>query len=105
MSKHSKGTHYELEARKLLEAEGFFCEKKNYNRWASKDFYGQFDILAIGKYTRLIQIKTNISDFYKARKSIAFWLVGKIINNVVFEVWVREPRKEWRIETISPIND
>lgn len=103
MSKHSKGARYELEARKLLAEQGFLVEKKNYNRWASKDFYNLFDILAIGEYTRLIQIKTNISHFYTAKKKIAQWLElnDHKINAVTFEVWVKEPRKEWRMEIVS----
>ena len=101
MSKHSKGARYELEARKLLEKEGFLVEKKNYNRWASKDFYNLFDILAIGEYTRLIQIKTNINHFYTAKKDIARWLDEHKINSITFEVWVKEPRKAWRMEIVS----
>ena len=101
MNKHAKGTHYELVARKLLESQGYLCEKKNYNRWASKDFYNLFDILAIGENTRLIQIKTNISDFYKARKDIAEFVHTHNIKNVIFEVWVKESRKPWRCEVIE----
>jgi len=101
MNKHSKGTHYELEARKLLEAQGYLVEKKNYNRWASKDFYGLFDILAIGPHTKLIQVKTNSTDFYKARKGILEWMADHPVKGVIFEIWLKEPRKAWRCEKMT----
>lgn len=102
MSKHSKGTAYELKARKLLEEDHWLCEKKNYNRWASKDFYNLFDILAIRhNVVRLIQIKTNPTDFYKARKEIRNWIIENTIFGIKCEVWLKEPRKAWRCEEIG----
>lgn len=104
VSKHSKGTRYELEARKILEKEGYLVEKKNYNRWASKDFYNLFDILALGNNeTKFIQVKTNISDFYSARKKIKEWLIEYPKFNIICEVWLKEPRKEWRREKVLSI--
>jgi len=105
MNKHNKGTRYELEARKLLEADGWLCEKKNYNRWAAKDFYNLFDILAIKKNkVRLIQIKTNVSDFYKSRIAIQTWIMENEIKGISCEVWLRLPKKEWRCEKMTSQN-
>jgi len=101
VNKTSKGNRAELEARKMLVNEGFLVEKKNSSRWQSNDFWGMFDILAIHPrdgIVRLVQIKTNASDFYKARKHVRDWVLGNEVFalNVDCEVWLREPRKEWR---------
>jgi len=96
-----KGRRIELEARKLLEADGYLTEKKNASRWQSDDFWEMFDILAIkSNDVRLIQIKSNRSDFYKSRKEIREWVDRYKIEGISFEVWLREPRKEWRKEII-----
>lgn len=100
VNKYGKGKRYEKLARDVLIGEGYLVEKKNVSRWESDDFWGLFDILAIspleGK-TRLIQVKTHRSDFYKARKEIAEWCEDYKIEGISCEVWLKEPRKEWRI--------
>jgi hypothetical protein len=101
MNRRSKGKYYEKKARDLLKEQGFLCETKNYSRFQGQDFFSLFDILAVGKYTRLIQVKTNASHFYKARKDIKQWIVDNNVDNVSCEVWLKEPRKEWRIEIID----
>ena len=123
VNKTNKGNRYELEARKLLSAEGYLVEKKNYSRWESNDFWGLFDILAIhptGEVVhqeislgdtahaivskskiRLVQVKTNRSDFYKARSKIQEWVDENKISGIDCEVWLREPRKAWRQEKVT----
>lgn len=101
MSRRSKGKYYEKKARELLIKDGFLVETKNYSRFQGQDFFNLFDILAVGSYTRLIQVKTNASHFYKARKDIAKWVVDNNVDNLSCEVWLKEPRKEWRIEVIA----
>ena len=100
MSKVSKGKYYEKKARDLLKKEGFLCETKNYSRFQGQDFYNLFDILAVGSYTRLIQVKTNPSHFYKARKDILKWCEENNIQNISCEVWLKEGRKEWRVDVV-----
>lgn len=99
MNKRSKGNRNELLARRILQESGYLVEKKNTSRWQGNDFWGLFDILAIHPTaaTRLIQIKSNLSDFYKARKEIVKWKEENNITNISLEVWLKEPRKEWRI--------
>jgi len=104
VSKTNKGNRIELMARKELEADGYLCDRKNSSRWASNDFFGLFDILAIGKHTKLIQIKSNRSDFYKARKEIQEWVNENKIKGVIFEIWLKEPRIAWRREKVKPQN-
>lgn len=105
MSKRSKGKYYEKQAREKLKKEGFFCETKNYSRFQGQDFFNLFDILAVGPYTRLIQVKTNASHFYKARKDIAKWISETRVDNLSCEVWLKEPRKDWRIDIIDNVVD
>ena len=105
VNKTDKGNRYELEARKDLIKDGFLVEKKNSSRWESNDFWGMFDIIAIhpqGGLVRLIQVKTHISDFYKARAAIRKWAMdNKVVAlNVDCEVWLREPRQPWRREVL-----
>ena len=101
VKKRAKGVRIELEAKKMLIEEGYLVEKKNTSRWQSDDFYGLFDLLAIGQGVRLIQVKSHISDFYKARRAIGLWMDANKITGVSFEVWLREPRKAWRCEKIK----
>ena len=103
VNKHAKGNRRELEARKQLESAGYLVEKKNYSRFADKDFWNTFDIIALkkdGSEIRLIQVKSNISDFYSARKDILDWMSLNEISNIDCEVWLREDRCPWRKETI-----
>ena len=103
LNKTSKGNRRELEARKQLKSEGYLVEKKNSSRWESNDFWGLFDILAIrpdGSEIRLIQIKSNISDFYKARKEITEWMRFNGISDIDCEIWLKENRKPWRKEKL-----
>jgi len=103
VNKTNKGNRFELEARKMLLADGYLVEKKNSSRWESNDFWTLFDILAIkpnGSEIRLIQVKTNKTDFYKARKKISQWIEENNIENIKCEVWLKESRKDWRKEVI-----
>lgn len=105
VNKTNKGNRIEAEARKLLKDEGYLVDRKNYSRWESNDFFGLFDILAIGERTRLIQIKSNKTDFYKARRKIGLWMDENEIKDITFEIWLREARKAWLKEIIKPQNE
>lgn len=99
MNKHAKGNRVELAARKLLESEGYLVEKKNYSRFADKDFWNMYDIIAIkrdGSEIRLIQVKSNINDFYTAKKKVEDWVILNEVSNISCEVWLKENRKPWR---------
>lgn len=105
VNKTNKGNRYELEARKMLEGQGYLVERKNPSRWQGNDFWGMFDIIAIhpqAGIVRLVQVKTNMSDFYKARIAITQWALDNnmIAPNLDCEIWVREPRKAWRQDVI-----
>ena len=100
----NKGRAIELKAKKKLIAEGYLVDKKIRSRFASPDFYGLFDLLAIKEdHMRLVQVKSNPTDFYKARKYIIEW---KTFNNITHntEIWLYKGRKDkidlWRIEAL-----
>lgn len=101
MSRRQKGKRRELQARKILEEEGYLVEKKNTSRWQSEDFWQTFDILAIkpdGSEIRLVQVKSNRSDFYKAKKEVKKWAKDNNITNIKCEVWLKEDYKNWRLD-------
>ena len=100
MNTYQKGNRRELEARKQLEALGWLVERKNRTKWASPDLFGMFDLLAIrGCEVLLVQIKSNKSDFYKARREIREWKSAQKIS-LPCEIRLKENHKEWRIEKI-----
>jgi len=104
INKHAKGQRTERKARDLLESLGYITDVKNWSRYQAKDFFNMFDIIAIlGSVVRLIQIKSNASDFYKARKEIKAWVKEKNIK-VPCEIWLYEGKKDrqdkWRIEEL-----
>lgn len=106
LNKNAKGNRAELAARKLLTKEGFLVEKKNTSRWASNDFWGTFDLICIQPHTglvKLVQVKTNVSDFYKARQEVRKWAYDNqvIALNIDCEVWLKEPRKDWRKDILA----
>lgn len=101
MNKHKKGNSRELELRRKLTNDGWLCETKNWNRFASKDFYGLFDILALkADNIRFIQVKSNKRHISKAREEIKNWLES---NNLTLncEIWCRENHKEWISEIVK----
>ena len=100
MNTRTKGARVESLAKKKLEKEGWLVFKKDHTRWSPGDFYGQFDMIATkGNTTRYIQIKSNKSDFYTARKSVAKWVKDTGVTSPC-EVWLYEGKSQWRCETI-----
>lgn len=104
MSKRSLGSAHELKARKELESLGYLVEKKNPSRWQGNDFWGEFDIIALskdGSEIRLIQVKTHITDFSKAKNRIRNWILANNVTNISCEVWMKEPRKAWTVYVVN----
>lgn len=95
----------EKKARDLLIKDGYLVEKKNWNKFESPDFWGLFDIIALkNDEVRLIQIKSNKSGFYTARKEIHSWVNINSVK-VSCEVWLYLGRNKWRIEVLEPISN
>ena len=104
VNKTQKGNRREREARKQLEEQGYLVEKKNTSRWESNDLWETFDCIAIkpdGSEIRLIQVKSNISDFYNARTHVRQFMIDNDISNIKCEVWLKENHKPWKKETIK----
>lgn len=104
INKVAKGRVVELYARKELEATGYLVEKKPRTRFTSPDFWGMFDFIALlGSTVRLIQIKSNPTDFYKARKEIREWKKEHRVN-IPCETWLFLGRSrgvnKWRVEEV-----
>jgi len=100
INKVAKGRRVENIARDKLKTQGYLVDKKVRTRFSSPDFFGAFDLLAIkGNKVKFVQVKSNPSDFYKARKELKEWL--KMYNLFInAELWLYFER-EWRIEKIG----
>jgi len=103
MNKHAKGARVENIAKKRLVAEGFIVDKKNWSRFASKDIFGLWDLIAVkdnGSRLMLIQVKSNESDFYTARKQIKEWqpLENLVYLGIECELWLWQGKDIFRIE-------
>lgn len=100
MNKVAKGNRIENLAKKSLEDLGWLVDKKPRTKFNSPDFFGLFDLLCIrGGDIKLIQIKSNRSDFYKARGEIAEWAQENGIT-LQIEIWLYEGKGEWRKEEL-----
>jgi Holliday junction resolvase-like predicted endonuclease len=100
VNKYQKGNRRELEARKMLEEQGYLVDKKPRTKWHSPDLFGMFDLLAIkGDECLLIQVKSNKSDFYKSRKALRAWTKSQSIQLPCY-IYLKENNKPWRKEKI-----
>lgn len=95
-NRKAKGSRREKEARDIWIEAGWLVDFKISNKWHSDDLFTYFDFIAInGNVARLIQVKSNRSDFYKARKEITKWIdTNKISLDCV--VMLKENYKDWR---------
>ena len=89
VNKVAKGKRAERELAKLLEGMGYATWRPAWHRYGSKDVFNIADIVAVRKKGStaepfgstpfplfLIQVKTNRSDFYKARKQMREFVKG-----------------------------
>lgn len=71
MNRRAKGKRNEAKARKLLQDLGFVVDFKQANMFGSQDFFELYDIMALKKKELwMIQVKSNRSDMYSAKKPI-----------------------------------
>lgn len=103
INKNAKGSRAEALARSNLRADGWLVDFKIRSRFASPDLFGVFDLIAIkDERVLFVQVKTNVSHFYTARKEIAEWMQ---LNNLEFypEVWLYLGKKDgWRNSIYDP---
>lgn len=101
INKVKKGLRVENLAKVELIKAGWLVEKKPRTKFQSPDFYGLFDLLAIRKgEVLLVQVKSQPSHFYKARKETRKWLLDTGIM-IPCEVWLYLGNNEWRREGIK----
>ena len=109
MNKRSKGKRAELQFYKYLQKKfGWLVWKPTSCKWGSKDIFGLFDIISIDKEgdTYYYQIKTNKSDFYKAKKKIKEWITKNFDENpYYFFVVLVEGKDKFRIDVVEVDDD
>ena len=108
MNKRAKGKRVEKQVSEYIESLGYEVWQPPNVKFQSNDIFYLFDLLAIMNNPGFedkqiakmlfIQVKSNISDFYKARKKITEWAKSKVsINNVEYMVIVKLTGKRFRI--------
>jgi len=101
MSSRSKGARSELEAQKILQAQGYKVYKpQKTSRFGSQDIWNKWDLAGIRQGDiKFVQVKTNgTAGFLKVLK---VWNKKYIFKEVSFELWVRLDNKHkaerWKI--------
>ena len=113
VNKVAKGRRAEKEFADWL-SYGYYVWRPTWNRYGSKDIFCIADIIAIRKGNLynitfppnhdllFVQVKTNRSDFYKARKVVKNFIKDlTIYNNIIFVVALKIKGKKWRIWQIT----
>ncbi len=101
INKYQKGNRRELQARKMLEKDGYLVDKKPRTKYHSPDLFGMFDLIAIKRaQTILVQVKSNKSDFYKSRKEIKQWIKNNNIQIPCY-IYLKENNTPWKKELLS----
>ena len=101
MNTYQKGNRREVQAMNVLRSMGWLCDRKNRTKFQSNDFYNMFDILAIrGSEVKFVQVKSNKTNWYKARKDIQTWINQNNIH-LPCELWLKENRKDWVIHVFT----
>lgn len=103
MNTRAKGMRYEREVVAILEQGGYQCIRPVWNKFAAKDFFGLFDIIATHKHSpvRMVQVKGQRLGF-AGQASLMNALVRFRENytdgNVQCELWfLDESKKNWQI--------
>lgn len=99
-----KGNRNEKLFRTVLEKEGYITWKPSRAKYNSNDVFGLFDCVAIrGGEVLLAQVKSHVTDFYKARKETQIWHdAHRLMINVVIALY--EGNNVWRIEWYDWLN-
>ena len=99
INKVSKGRRVENLAKDLIKSYGWLVDKKVRTRFASPDFFGWFDLLCIkDSRCKMVQVKSNRSDFNTAKREIKKWIEENKLNPHV-QVWLYLGKGMWEIDT------
>lgn len=102
MSRHSKGARLEKKCRDDLKKLGWLPEYKVWSKFAGKDFWNVFDVIAIKKGEVLtIQVKAN-----NPRKKEVEIKLNRIKNHIPaswqLQIWVwKDYAKDWEIHKLE----
>lgn len=101
---YTKGNRVERKCRELFEEEGWLTWKPSRAKYNSNDAFGLFDCVLIrGGEVAFMQVKSNPSDFYTARKEIAKWHDEyKLMITVIISLYGGD--NVWRIEWYDWLN-
>ena len=89
VNKIKKGNDAEDDAKEVLEAQGWIVDKRCRVKFQNNDYFNLFDLVALrGSAIRFIQIKTNRTHYYSARREIARWAMVNELD-VFGEVWLK----------------
>lgn len=105
MKTRQKGSAYELEVQKILEADGWTIHRARASNFKvgnkvlcrSNDIFNIVDIIAKkeGESTCWIQVSTGTRRAEKEKKLLSIPNIWNEYDNV--SLWLRFPRKEWKI--------
>lgn len=98
----AKGDRIERKCKETLEDMGYWVEKPVRTKWSRKDFFGLFDLIAIGKDTiKFIQVKTNTmkgwNNFAKGCRELL--IVEE--ENIDCEMWCWHDNQGWRVKRVT----
>lgn len=95
---YTKGNRVEKKCRELFEAQGWLTWKPSRAKYNSNDAFGLFDCILIrGEEVAFMQVKSQPTDFYQARKEIEKWIKENKVK-VFTLVSLYKGGNEWRIE-------
>jgi len=104
---YAKGNRIEKELREAYERNGHITWKPSRARFNSNDIFGEFDFIALSTKPNqkgtvaLVQVKSNVSDFYSARTEIAEWLEKNKPNaDMLLQVALRIEKNQYRFWSI-----
>jgi len=95
---YTKGNRVEKKCRELFEERGWLTWKPSRAKYNSNDAFGLFDCILIrGGEVLFMQVKSNPSHFYTARKEITDWHdKNKLMTTAIVALY--EGNNNWRIE-------
>lgn len=91
INRRNKGYRTEKSCRDILEFYGYATDTKNASKFNSNDFFYLFDVIAIkNNKQKYIQVKSNPSDAYSAKKPIIEFAEKYKLDTDVFdiEIWL-----------------
>ena len=111
MNSKAKGQRIERELAKMLEVAGYQVFRPSWVRFARKDIFGTFDILAVLRFPSPLsqeialskpivfaQVKSHPNGYYSAKGKVREWAESVVLCECVLPaVYLRLAPKRWRV--------